>query len=406
VKRRILRNAYQYLLAAGQLVYLACKKNRRILWHAFQYLLAAGLFVYVVCKYWGVPEDEKGLAYVWQKVLEGRAINYQFLVLTILIYGIGTLLTFIRWYFLVRAQDLPFTLPSAVRLGLVGLYYNIFLPGAIGGDIIRAAGIARQQNRRTVAVATVFLDRAIALWGLIWFVALLGAVFWVMRLLQGEFEAKLQKIVLSAAAIVGASLVACLFLRLLPERRAQRFAGRLSRIPRVGHSAAEAWRAFWMYRCRPGSVLVALLIALAGHVCFVLTYYFAALTLAEPDQIPTPVQHFLIVPIGMVISAIPGFPGGAGVAELGFSELYKWLGKSPAYGTLGSIVQRIATWTLGLVGYLIYLRMRAPGRADSAECADEPVAYEPQALAVLSDDRCSSSAHAQDAITQRTFSSS
>jgi uncharacterized protein (TIRG00374 family) len=381
VKRRILSNACQCVLAIGLPVYEVCKKNRRILWTVFQYLLAGGLLAYVIGKNWGVPEDETSLAYVWQqRVLKGD-IQYQFLALALLVYGIGTLLTFIRWYYLVRAQDLPFTVPSALRLGLVGLFFNIFLPGAVGGDIIKAAGIARQQSRRTVAVATVLLDRAIAVWGLVWFVALLGAVFWATGLLKGAVEAKLQTIVLTAAAIVGVSLIVCLLLCLLPEHRGERFAGRLTRIPRIGASAAEAWRAFWLYRCRPGSVLVALLISLVGHVCFVLTFYFAALTLADPDQIPSCVEHFLIVPIGMVIGAIPGFPGGAGLGELGFSELYKLLGRPGAFGALASLVQRITTWTLGLAGYLVYLRMRAPTRAVSAERAPEPVTYEPQASA-------------------------
>ena len=40
-------------------------------------------------------------------------------------------------------------------------------------------GVAREQSRRTVAVATVIMDRVIALWGLFWFVALLGGAFWL-----------------------------------------------------------------------------------------------------------------------------------------------------------------------------------------------------------------------------------
>ena len=80
---------------------------------------------------------------------------------------------------LVRAQDLPFTLPNAMRLGLVAFFFNAFLPGSIGGDIVKAAFLAKEQSRRTVAVATVIIDRAVGLWGLFWLVALLGSVFWV-----------------------------------------------------------------------------------------------------------------------------------------------------------------------------------------------------------------------------------
>src|SRR5262249_38520042 len=65
-------------------------------------------------------------------------------------FSIGLLGTFWRWYVLVRAQDLPFRLSDAFRLGFIGYFFNTFLPGSIGGDFVKAACIAREQSRRTV----------------------------------------------------------------------------------------------------------------------------------------------------------------------------------------------------------------------------------------------------------------
>src|SRR5262249_25697553 len=152
----------------------------------------------------------------------------------------------LRWYFLVRAVDLPLSAVDAVRFGLVGFFYNTFLPGSVGGDIIKAAALAREQSRRTVAVATVLMDRVIALWGLVWFVAILGGAFWSVGLLQGE---KALAVVQGAGVIVASSAVVWLLMGLLPERRAQELAGWLNGLPKVGHSAAELWRTVWLYRC-------------------------------------------------------------------------------------------------------------------------------------------------------------
>src|SRR4029077_18678965 len=128
-------------------------------------------------------------------------------------------ITLLRWYVLVRAQDLPFTVPAALRIGLIGFFFNTFLPGSVGGDIIKAAALAREQSRRTVAVATVIMDRVIALWGLIWFVAVLGGVFWMCGWLDGTAAGPAQKIVLTAAAIVAVSVLVWLLLGLLPQHR-------------------------------------------------------------------------------------------------------------------------------------------------------------------------------------------
>src|SRR5262249_33952584 len=61
------------------------------------------------------------------------------------LYTVGVLLTFFRWWILVRAQDLPLTLFNAIRLGLIGFFFSSFLPSSIGGDVVKAAMIAREQ---------------------------------------------------------------------------------------------------------------------------------------------------------------------------------------------------------------------------------------------------------------------
>jgi hypothetical protein len=136
-----------------------------------------------------------------------------------------------------------------------------------------------------------------------------------------------------------------------------------------------------MYRCRPRSVLLVLVLSWIGHVGFVFFFYCSALVLRSSGsgEMPTLAQHFLIVPIGLVIQAMPFFPGGAGIGELGFGLLYEWLGCSEAAGVLGSLVQRVIMWALGLLGYLVYLRMRAtlPAALDAEAALPEKDALAP-----------------------------
>jgi uncharacterized protein (TIRG00374 family) len=307
----------------------------------------------------------RGVGYVWQRhVVEGEPIHLGYLGLAFLFFFISMQLTFLRWYFLVRAQDLPFRLSDGFRLGFVGFFFNSCMPGSVGGDIIKAAFLVKEQKeRRTIAVATIIMDRAIALWALVWFVALFGGAFWALGLLHGPEPERAQFIIQAAACIVGVTLAVWIGLGFMPQRRAEKFAGRLSRIPKVGAAASEFWWAVWMYRCRQSAVAVAFLISWVGFVGFVLSFYFSALTLWDAtdsaQKIPSLAEHFLLVPIGLVIEAMPLFPGGAGIGELGFGELYKWLGASVASGVLGSLVYRMVKWVLGAVGYIIYLQMRS-----------------------------------------------
>jgi uncharacterized protein (TIRG00374 family) len=308
-------------------------------------------------------EVSHGLARIWQRNVQlGEPIHVGFLVLALFIALASSMLTFVRWYVLVRAVELPFRFLDAFRLGFIGLFFNSFMPGSVGGDVIKAAVLAREQSRRAVAVATVIMDRVIALWALIWFVALLGGGFWLSGVLVGQGAEQCRTIVTLAWIIVAASMLVWMILGLLPAWRAERFARRLEKVPKAGTALAELWRAGWMYRCRSRAVFGVLVLSWVGHVGFVCTFYCAVRTLWNPDAgevIPTLAQHFLIVPIGLVIQAAPFFPGGAGIGELGFGLLYQWLGCSEASGVLGSLVQRVLTWMLGLFGGLMYVRMRA-----------------------------------------------
>ena len=346
--------------------------NRRVVTIALKYGLGISLLIWMIWRHWA-PATGPGLSGVWQKyVIEHHPANLGPFALACGISAFGMMLTFIRWYVLVRAQHLPFTLPNAFRLGLIGYSLSIFLPGSIGGDIIKAAFIAREQSRRTLAVATVIIDRAIGLWGLCGLVALLGTTFWAGGFLQGMAETVLKSIVITALVLMALSLAVWFLLGALPPYRAERFAGRLERLPKIGHALAELWRAVWVYRCKGRSILIAFLLSLLGHVGFVLTFYFAALTLLPARNIPSVAEHFLIVPIGMTVQAGFPTPGGVGAGQVVYSTLYEWVGRSGDDGMLASLVGQIITWGLGLVGYIVYLRMRPALASSEASLAAEP----------------------------------
>jgi uncharacterized protein (TIRG00374 family) len=266
-------------------------------------------------------------------------------------------LTFYRWYVLMRAHGLPVRLSDALQLGAVGFFFNTFLPGSVGGDIIKAAVLAGRRSRPTSAVATILIDRAIGLWALVGLAGLTGAAFRAAGLLQGAAERPSKIIVATAGIVASVSLLVWVGLGLLPCR-AERFASRLSQLSRVGNAAAESWQAVRLYRRRPRSVLVAVLLSGVSHAGFVLTFYFCALTLVPPREAataPSLVEHFLIVPVGLIIRAAPVFPGGAGIGELGFAELYRWFGCPASNGILAAMVHRLVHWLVGLLGYLVYL---------------------------------------------------
>jgi uncharacterized protein (TIRG00374 family) len=328
---------------------------------ALQYGLGFALLAWVVWSNWRVYADdgtEVGLA-----AALSRPLNWPAFLAAFLIYSAAAALTFVRWYVLVRAQDLPFTIASAFRLGMIGLYFSAFLPGSVGGDIVKAVAIAREQSRRTVAVATVILDRVVGLCGLFWLVTLLGNSFGLTGVLPAlvhsdEALTVLRGILLLCTALSLGSLAFWIAMGFFPEAWLARAAERLERVPKVGHSIAELWRTIWLYRRRGAAVAVAMGLSIVGHCGFVVSFFFAALTLLPAEQCPSMAVHALIVPVGMTVQAGMPTPGGVGGGEAAFGALYKFMGYTFAAGTLASLAYRVISWVLGALGLLVYTRVR------------------------------------------------
>jgi uncharacterized protein (TIRG00374 family) len=320
------------------------------------------------------------LAYVLYKNWDGivkvteRTIHYEPLIIATVIYAVGLIITFLRWHMLVRAVDLPFSRYDAVRLGLVGFYFNTFLPGSIGGDVVKAYAIARENSRRALAVATVLIDRIIGLWALIWFVALVGSAFWMLddKLLRNE---TLRAIILSTIIFVAVSMTIWFALGFLSNDVSARWASRLDGNSHFRHSLAELWRACWMYRKRSRAVLIAMLVTLVAHAGWVMVFHFSVLAFPPPnasEEAGDLAEHAIIVPVGMTVSAFIPLPGGIGVGEAAYGRLYKILGKPEVNGVVACMSQRVIMYGLGLLGYIIYLRMRR-GIRDEPSGGIEPI---------------------------------
>jgi uncharacterized protein (TIRG00374 family) len=335
---------------------------KRLLWQVIKWSVGVGLIGAIV---W-FNRDE------FARALSGSADwELQPLLVAGLLCLIGVLLTFYRWYVLVRALDLPFRAVDAARLGFVGFFFSIVLPGSIGGDLVKAGFLAREQRRRTVAVSTIILDRLVGLYGLVLLAALVGAFYW-----QQAWAAPQLRVLLVFIWVTAGSILAVVLLVPVLPLSADRFIDRLQRrkrFGRIGGILCELARALQMYRHRGRHLALATALAVVGHVGFVLSFYFTAL--AVPGKTPPLGVHYLIIPVGMVVQAIPITPGNIGVAEGVYNELYKLADpglRDTVKGVLVTLAQRLIYLGVAFIGLACYLPLRKTVRQVMAEERMEP----------------------------------
>lgn len=330
-----------------------------------KYGIGFGLLAYILWKYWEPQGSSPGIKGLLNQTPDFLAFA------AIVVCGVCVAFTqFVRWYFLVRALDLPFTIRNAFRLGLVGFFYNSFLPGSVGGDLLKAYFIAKDSpGRRAAAVATVIADRLIGLFGLIWFAAVVGGAFWLLGDERIGANDYLKGIIRVCAGITAGVVVGWVLMGFLPQHRADRFARRLGRIPKVGHTLAEAWYAVWTYRQRPRVIYALIGLTAVCHVAMVMMLHVAVRVFPAPDP-GTLAEHFVIAPIGYIAQAFFPAPGGVGGAEAIFGYLYTLLGRSESTGVVGRLTMRVFEWSFGFLGYLVYLWMKKELPAVEAEAEE------------------------------------
>ncbi len=318
-----------------------------------KYAVGFGLLTYMIWKYWEPTETSPGI-----KGLIVQVPDFTMLLTAAVCGMVAVGIQFYRWYLLVRAIDLPFTLRNAFRLSMVGYFYNTFLPGSIGGDGVKSYFIMREQpDRKGAAFATVIVDRLLGLFGLLLFSSAVGGTCWYLgdaRILANGY---MQKIITVAGSLVVAGVAGWVILGFLPARAIESIGRFFAKWP-LGPVLSEMWFAVAMYRRRPRVIYLAVPLSALAHTLMVLAFHCAVRV--YPTQAPAEIaEHFVIAPIGFIAQAFIPLPGGLGGAEAVFGYLYALMERPELTGVTGRLTMRVIEWSLGLFGYLVFLRMKA-----------------------------------------------
>lgn len=264
----------------------------------------------------------------------------------------GFSLSFVRWYLLVRALGLEFHLRDAFRLGTLGYMFNQVSPGSIGGDLLKAVFIAREQHgNRTEAVATVLIDRAVGLFAML----IVGSVGLLLVDLQESDQQLLQqmRLIVWTALAVGTVGFSWAMSPLATGPGVREFADGL---PIVGHTLTRMIDAMATYHQRRGYVFAGLGLAMITHTLLILALWFT--NMALPVYPLTLLQNASIVPACLLAATLPLTPGGLGTTEYAFDYFYTMLGASQGEGAIVAFAYRAMTYAFAAVGACYYVTAR------------------------------------------------
>jgi len=300
-----------------------------------------------------------------------RNAHYGWVVMGMVAYLIVEIAAAFRWNVLLKVQKIHLSLPRLAGLFYIGMFYNQFLPGGTGGDIIKSYYLLKETpDQKAGALLAVVFDRFIGLVALVTITLILIGfrydflaqttatrnLLWLLLALLGFSVLTL----LSTFVISGFNLF-----YLLPEK----FPGRdkLIEISAAYHLYAHHWRA----------TLVAFGASLVAHLATFATFLCAAYALGA--RVPV-VDFFAIMPVERTISALPISFAGIGLREKVLQIMLSGLCGVPEatailIGSLSFLIILVCCLP-GAVVYLLYKPSGAAGRVKMREMEREVVSLE------------------------------
>ena len=236
---------------------------------------------------------------------------------------------------------------------MIGMFFNLFLLGSTGGDVVKMFLTMREaRENRAAALLSVFMDRVIGMLALI-FLSLGFLYFRYDLLIKTEGSSALLTVLLwllAAALVIIVGMFAVSgfgWVHFLPLWTPLR--GRIIEISAACHLYARGWR--W--------TIWAFLISFPLFGLFFTTFYCAAR--AFTDQLGI-LDIFSVMPIVAVITAIPISVAGIGLRESLFVSLLAPFGVIAAIATLISVTGFLINTVGSLAGGLVFLFYRSSNR--------------------------------------------
>ncbi len=263
----------------------------------------------------------------------------------------------LRWRRLISALGITVAVPRAVGLHWMAVFFNSFVPGNVGGDLIKNHAVVERDPGRLVVVALV--ERLLGLTALLW-TAIPAVLISGGSLAQHPGGNRLIIVVLIFFTLSVAGLLAAYWL--LP---------RLSQQTNTG-AAAEGWGArviqFGVRHLRSGAdtlrelarspraIVQVLGFSLVMHASAVTNFWFIARHLDNP--LVSWAEMALVYPLGMLSIVLPISISGLGVGHLFFNELFKILGLNGGADVFNvALVSSLLLAGTGAVPYLL-MKMR------------------------------------------------
>ncbi len=246
-----------------------------------------------------------------------------------------------RWQVLLRFEDVQVPYMQVFRLSLMGIFFNFFMPGGVGGDVIKAGYLMRDQKSKRVFIGwSILIDRIFGLLALLLYSGLTGVIFY------SQLQPSLQASFLSLSVMILIGFVFLIaFLILSPKDKIGVLLRSHPLLEKVLHPL------FFFFQ-RPQKVILPFFLSLIsqGTVIGLGVFLIFYLKMDFPIWV-----LMLIFPFGFLATILPISPAGVGVGQAAFLYLFDKVAGNGEFGVLVITFFQAVQFLVGLLGGLLFV---------------------------------------------------
>ncbi len=244
---------------------------------------------------------------------------------------------------------------TAFKLNAIGLFFSFFIPGGVGGDVIKALELSKDHvTSKSTALATVIADRVLGLYSMIFF----SAVFLSFEFFLSPTAQIKNYLLISLTLLAGLSVglwLAPYFIQKINEhfrQKQNRFIGHLNKILLSLNLTFASFR-------KPKLMLINLVYCFFVQIISIYFMYFVVKYLKV--QPPPFFIFFSLCCFGILASAIPLTPAGIGVGQAAFYFLFSPYGVDVAEASVTAVsLFQLFQLFFALIGGLFFAFKKTP----------------------------------------------
>lgn len=271
-----------------------------------------------------------------------RTVEPFYFICAALLFLLVMFLGILRWCVLLKTlkKDLSFWRIFASHCG--GLFFNVFLPSTIGGDIAKTVDLSLHTKDSSSIFATVFLDRLCGFLALV-LISISGFIY-------SYFFGLIRDLRLLGFILIFTAIVIGVFL-LVFSKRTFNLVNKIIKWKVLKNYFSKFHNCCYPFRFQKKAIFKTIIVSLLIQGFFAVTVYFFGMSLGIRLSV---VYYLILIPIVNTVSFLPISLGGLGLRDNVAVVLFSSLGVASDKVAAMTLLIFAFLFFFGIMGGIIY----------------------------------------------------